>query len=502
MSKVSENETDFNRLLDSSLSMENRLELLKSAIISNEGLNHDFVSELEKISPGCILDNKPRGLIIHEPNPQNLEYAVESIDRLRAVLTVGLIGAVIMMIMKFFSRFGSGGDGGGGGGGGGSFSIKDPKETIDNLLENDEKVKKQIQENVDKINDQISAEVMLIANIKSDTIHLLKRCGKTDTEIESLTKNEQSLRRYLTDVKQLEQDVRWHNGGHRLPVYLTSSDWHTRLNELDTAIREISKVHKQRWDWAINTQIGVGTMAESINALQDLFNHSATSPFSAAQHPKFNLLMTGWISDLGINSLHAKEPTADLFALKELSRKQPIDGRSIQTDFQIDTNRQEVSTYFSNRIKSIRFHDNKSPTRMPNINEFPKRLDEFQKVVTHAQYVITDVSQEFTMHKTKMDGYLEKMRERVARRLEIPIEPKRVIYDGITYALNNLQFIANLLGALMSLRGIFEEVTKAYREGIEALEIVNRDLENLLKRLEAAKEKLEKDKEHNDVHEH
>lgn len=503
MSKVSNKETDFNTLLESSLSMENRLDSLRFAIISNEGLNHDFVSELEKISPGCILDNKPRGLIIHEPNQQNLVYAVESIDRLKTALTIGLVGAIIMMIMKFFSRFGSGGgDGyGGGGGGGGHYSIKDPKETIDNLLEQDEKVKKHIQENVEKIKGEISHDVMLKANIKSDAIHLLKKCGKDDKEIEALTKNEQALTHYFFNVKQLENDVRWHNGGNRIPIYITSQQWHTNLTQLLNALDIITKTYKQRWEWTLKTYSAVGIMYDSMD--NNIFqNHNATAPFSAVNLPNFDAFMRDWTRGYSIPELHSKEPMADLDAIKKLSTEQKIDGESIGTDFMLDIDRSAVATYFSNRIRSIRFHDNDSRTRMPDFNDFPTRLDYFQRVATKANAFILDVSNEFNKVKSSLDTNLGKWRSKTAERNDLPIEIKKTIFDGLTYSTNNLKFLGDILGSLMTLHGIFEETTKAYQQGIDALKTVNTDLDNLLKGLQKAKAKLEKEKERNDVHQH
>lgn len=506
MSKVSKPETDFIDYLDSSLSVEVRLESLKQAIISNEGLNLDYVSQLEKISPGCIMDNKPRALIIHEPNERNLEFAVESIDKVKLALTVGVIGAIMMMIIKFFSRFGSGseGGGGGGGGGGGYNNLKDPVETTGNLIEKDEKLRRQVEENVEKLKDSISSEVMLKANIKSDTIHLLKKCGMSEQEIEKLTANEHALQQYLLNPNKFQRDVFWNNGGNSLPKFLTAPNWATNIAALQHLVDEIQKVTKRRWDFALTSHSYFGQLYESIDGgMSNYFNYSAPNQYhSVGQNPQFNQDMKVWTANISMQDIIPNEPHIDLEAIKYLSKQLPIPGFEVTTDFTLDLNRGPVIAYLGEFVRALKEPGTDNSSTMPNYLDFSKRLDDFSRVVFKAQSIIIDLAQAFELHGKSLQTRQLKIENELRTRNEIPIELRNYMDTYLRYTKAQFDLIGKLLAAFMNMQTAFETIAKHYHETIEALRIVNTDLDNLQKRLSKARDEIEKEKLRNDVHRH
>lgn len=499
-------EADFQAILESSLSLESRLDSLRDAIISNEGLNEQYVLALESISPGCIVDSKPRGMVIMSPTPDNLTYAVESIDRIKMVIAGGVIAAILLMITKFFTNFGSGSSNGGGSGGGGSgnYNVKDPTVSFDNLVEQNQGIQNQIQTNVDALKDVISREVMLTANIKSDSVNLLKKAGKTDKEIEHLTKSEHDISKYLLNAALFTSDIRWHNGGQRLPMFLTSHTWKTTIQQIKHALEAVIDSFDARRKFSLECATSVMQLWESMDGfVGDLYDRTAIhQQHSASQKPDFHAYITKWMSDLTHFALIKKEPVNDLNAILTLSRQQPIEGFAIDVENGKDSARGEVTSYFSQRISSLRFHDNANKQRMPNINDFQERLGEFSHLAFTANVFISQAAEYFQRQRGTYEESLLRIKGELANRNEVPTEVRFVIVEGIKYAEAQYKLTGNFLAAVMNLRSIYEFSEKAYSDGHAALVIANKDLDNLLKRMTAAAADIEKKKAENHVHRH
>lgn len=234
-------------------------------MISCEDFTLAHAAKLEKIKPGIILDSDRTYRFTNKDSIKNFSVAMEDLSRYRMFLMGGALIALLALIYKVLGIGDDGGYGGGGGGSGGggssggkSYSKSGHKKAI---ADKDAELARMAAE-IKELNDKVTASTRLTDAFNKNlgaARQLLKHTTMTDSDIESLLKNESAAKQYFRT--KLEEDIRWNVWGSKLYRAFTMDGWRKMHGELADCL------------WTIRDNQGDhGTNGTRIKHLSDCFH--------------------------------------------------------------------------------------------------------------------------------------------------------------------------------------------------------------------------------------